>query len=177
MVQLIGKSLKVFLFGIIPLFMVSSGPKLDNVIVDCGTYEFIVSGKYNQRITGLATFSSKLEEDTFGNLINSLELNFESNDNGNIKTIEFIIANALDYNDIVTTGSYEIEQLDRLINEFNGVYGVVDIGGSDELPFFSNEGSIVIVESFANSVLGNIEVQLKNAGNESLSIKGTFNAN
>jgi hypothetical protein len=173
MIPVVGKSLKLFFFGFIPLLLLSSGskPTADYSALKSGSCQLNVSGKYNLNIEGVATFHSSVHEDELGNRRNKLMLNFVPNDNVEVQTIEFVIAQ----NEMLT-GFYRIKTLNGLINGFDGVYGFADIDGSNELPFFIKTGGVRIHKNYEDAIDGSLEVQFKNANGESLNIKGSFSA-
>ena len=173
MIPIVRKSLKLFFFGFIPLFLLSSGskPTVDYSALKSGSCKFNVTGKYNLSIEGVATFQNIVDEDELGNRRNKLMLNFVPNGNVEVQTIEFVIAQ----NEMLT-GFYRIKTLNGFINGFDGVYGFADISGANELPFFIKTGGVRIHESYEDAINGSLEVQFKNANGESLNIKGSFSA-
>lgn len=173
MIPIVGKSLKLFFFGFIPLFLFSSGSKatVDYPALKSGSCQFNVTGKYNLKIEGVATFQYSAEEDELGNRRNKLMLNFVPNGNAEVQTIEFVIAQ----NEMLT-GFYRIKTLNGLINGFDGVYGFADMDGPNELPFFIKTGGVRIIKNYNDAIDGSLEVQFKNANGESLNIKGSFSA-
>ena len=178
MISIVGKSLKLFLFGFIPLFLLSSGstPNVVYPALKSGSCQFNVTGKYNLKIEGVANFHNNVEEDEWGNSRNKLLLNFVPNCNADVQTIEFVIAsNKIDQNELLT-GYYRIKTLNGLINGFDGVYGFADINGPNELPFFIKTGGIRILKNHEDAINGSLEVQFENAYGESLNIKGSFSA-
>lgn len=176
--QFIGKSLKMFFFGIVPFFLLAGGSKndVDTLKVENGTYSFTINGQLSFQLKGLATFENSIEEDKFGNSINKLLLNFTSGDNMKMQNLEFIIASKTKKHHGVPVGVHKIKNLDRLLNKFSGVYGFADLGSISELPFFIKSGDIIITEYYSDHVDGRLEVQLENANGESLNVKGFFNA-
>ena len=173
MIPIVRKSLKLFFFGFIPLFLLSSGskPTVDYSALKSGSCKFNVTGKYNLSIEGVATFQNSVDEDELGNRRNKLMLNFVPNGNVEVQTIEFVIAQ----NEMLT-GFYRIKTLNGFINGFDGVYGFADIAGANELPFFIKTGGVRIHKSYDDAIDGSLEVQFKNANGESLNIKGSFSA-
>jgi hypothetical protein len=81
MIQIASTSLRIFFFGVIPLFLFASGSKeyTDRPILEKETYQFEVSGKKTQCPQGTATFQKITQEDKLGKFVKGLELNFESN--------------------------------------------------------------------------------------------------
>jgi hypothetical protein len=171
MIPIVGKSTKLFFFGFIPFFLFYSGskPTVDYPALKSGSFQFSVTGKYNLKIKGVATFQYGAEEDELGNRRNKLMLNFVPNGNAEVQTIEFVIAQ----NEMLT-GYYRIKTLNGLINGFDGVYGFADIDGLNELPFFIKTGGVRIIKNYNDAIDGSLEVQFKNANEESLNIKGSF---
>ena len=178
MIPILGKSLKLFFFGFIPLFLLSSGSKpiLDYPALNSGSCNFNVTGKYNFKIEGIASFQNRIQKDERGNNHNKLILNFVQNNNDKVQTIEFVIASNKITQNKRFTGYYRIKTLNGLINGFDGVYGFADVNGLNELPFFIKTGGIIIIKNHEDTIDGNLEVQFKNANGESLNIKGSFSA-
>ena len=156
MIHLIGKFLKTLFFGFIPLVLLTGGTKADIVEpnLEHGTYHFSVSGTLNLEIDGQATFQNSREEDELGRKVNKLFLKFSRDEFKEILSVEFIIASDKIGHRGVSRGVYKIENLDRLINRFNGVYGIADLGSYNELPFFIKAGEINIVGSYSDKVDG-----------------------
>ncbi|WP_405385047.1 hypothetical protein [Maribacter sp. LLG6340-A2] len=177
MIQVVIKSLKMLVFGITPLLLIAGGSEspVNNVRVDQGTFRFQFSGKNNDSKVGLASFQMKNEVDELGRKIKNLVLRFVPENGCNADKIEFIIASNINTN--ITTGNYEVADLDRLIHQYNGVYGFADINELSELPFFAKDGSLSINVDYNETISGNIEVTYENAEREPLTIKGFFNAN
>ncbi|TDS18813.1 hypothetical protein DFQ03_0523 [Maribacter caenipelagi] len=178
LIQFSGKFLKIFFFGIIPFILLSGGSKgdVDYLRIEKGTCSFNVEGNINFHLDGLATFTNVTEQDKFGNTTDKLLLSFTSGTDGEIQTLEFIIAAKSKKHHGVTLGVHRIKNLDRLLNRFSGVYGFADLGSVSELPFFIKSGDIIITEIFSNKVDGKLEVQLENANGETLNVEGSFNA-
>lgn len=178
MIQVLGKSLKMFCFGVIPFILVSGGSKCDvnNSIIEIGTCSFNVDGSLSFHIDGAAIFTSSIEEDKDGNKVDKLLLNFTTCGVDQIQKFEFVIANNKKKQHGVPAGVYKIKKLDHLINNFRGVYGFADLAGVSELPYFVKSGDITITENYTDNVGGKLEVQLENANGESLKVKGSFSA-
>tara|TARA_R110002051_G_C8698331_1_gene494017 strand:+ start:648 stop:1196 length:549 start_codon:yes stop_codon:yes gene_type:complete len=178
MIPILGKSLKLFFFGFIPLFLLSSGskPTLEYPALKSGSCNFNVTGKYNFKIEGIASFENNIQLDERGNNHNELILNFVTNNNDKVQTIGFVIASNKIAQKKTFTGFYRIKTLNGLINGFDGVYGFADVNGLNELPFFIKTGGIIIIKNHEDTIDGNLEVQFKNANGESLNIKGSFSA-
>lgn len=174
MIQIISRFFRKFVFGGLPLFLFAGGSNdhIHCLSLENGTYRFTLSGVLSeQRIEGSAFFNSNMLLDDAGKSIKRLELNFKNDDCKDNHLIQFELSHKQD-----NKGIYKIENVERLFHGFNGVYGVADLGEQHELPFFVNTGSITILEIGSNEVEGDIEVKFKNATNETLFIKGVFNA-
>lgn len=173
------KSLKFFFFGITPFFLIASGSNVDtkNIDIECGEYNFEISGLVDYKSIGEAFFRTILEEDVLGNHDKSYGLSFKSEANLETELIEFIISPNSIGVDGILSGTYKIKNINQLIHHFDGVYGFADLKGFSELPFFVSKGSITIDDNFNEGIAGSLNVILENANNESLHIKGFFNAN
>ena len=178
MIRFLGKSVKVFCFGVIPFVLVSGGSKSvsDNSSLELGTCSFNVDGNLSFHIDGGAIFENSTEEDKHGNKVDKLVLNFTTCGANQIQQLEFVIANNKIEQGGVQSGIYKIKKLDHLINSFRGVYGFADLATVSELPYFVKSGDITITENYADNVGGKLEVQLENANGESLNVKGSFSA-
>lgn len=173
MIQIVRRFLRILVFGVLPLVLLASGsnehlscPSLEN-----GTYRFTISGVLNDNIEGLASFNANMLIDATGKSFKRLELTFKNDDCKDSRFIQFELSHKQE-----NQGIYKIENVERLFHGSNGVYGFADLGGQHELPFFVNTGSITILEIGSNEVEGDIEVKFKNANNETLFLKGVFNA-
>ncbi len=178
MFQIASKSLRLFIFGVIPLFLPASGSTeyIDRPLLEKGTYQFEVSGKITQNLHGMASFQPIAQEDGQGEFYNGLKLNFESNSDSDKHIIAFAVSQKSGENNFLT-GIYKIKNVEQLFHSFEGVYGFVDLGRQNELPFFVNEGNIAILEKSYDGLVGSLEVKFKNADGEILNVKGFFNAN
>ncbi|SIQ08881.1 hypothetical protein [Maribacter ulvicola] len=177
-IQILGKPLKMFCFGFIPLILLAGASKRDfeKLRLDKGTCSFNIDGKLSFHLNGVANFQNKTEVDKFGNKTDKLLLIFNTCDDKKIQTLEFVIASKAKGSQGLPEGKYKIKNLNRLMNNFSGVYGFADLREVSELPFFIKSGDIIITESFSNKVDGKLEVQLQNAEGELLNVKGSFNA-
>jgi len=178
MIHLIGKSLRMVFFGIIPLLLIGSGANTDSAYtkLENGVYQFKFSGLVNYSCTGMASFQNKVKKDVLGNNIISLELSFKSRCNSDLELIEFIISPKSIGANGISAGIYKIKNLEQLINRFNGIYGFADLRSLNELPFFVKNGSITVNEIKADRVVGSLKIRFENADEESLYIQGSFNA-
>ena len=175
MIPVVGKSLRLIFFGFIPLFLLSnSSPTVVYPAIKSGSCKFNVTGKYNLKIEGVASFQNMIEEREWGSDYNKLILNFVSNGNAEIQTIEFVIASNRITKSKKVSGYYGIKTLNGLIDGFEGVYGFADINRFNDLPFFIKTGGIRIFKNNDDTIDGSLEVQFKNANGESLNIKGSF---
>ncbi|TVZ16342.1 hypothetical protein [Maribacter sp. MAR_2009_72] len=177
MIQVVIKSLKMFVFGITPLLLIAGGSEnpVNNSSVEQGAFHFQFSGIKDESMVGKASFQLKNDVDEFGRVTKNIELRFVPANGCKADLISFIIASNDNLNRI--NGTYEIKNLDRLIRQFSGVYGFADINELSELPFFAKDGTIAIHTNRKKTVFGNIEVTYENAEREPLTIKGFFNAN
>lgn len=173
MIQIISKSLRILIFGILPLVLVGTDSK---TLVPCpaleiGTYQFQLKGVVNENINGMASFNANMLKDVSGNYVKRLELSFKNEGCANKRLIQFELAQKPNSN-----GVYKIKNLERLFHSIDGVYGFVDLGEQHELPFFIETGSITIAENDINAIAGSLEVNFKNSKDETLHLKGFFRA-
>ncbi|WP_419213380.1 hypothetical protein ACNR9Q_04310 [Maribacter sp. X9] len=173
MIQTVVKSLRVFVFGIIPLFLIASVSKdhESGKTLEKGTYECEASGAINGKVNGFAFFKIVKQHHDSGQISQRLELSFKTEEIGKNALIQFELTNKPD-----SKGVYKIKNLERLFHGLEGVYGYADLGKQNELPFFASRGSITILENGSDILVGNLEVGFKNANNETLNLKGFFNA-
>jgi hypothetical protein len=167
-------SLRIFLFGILPLLLFANGPKdyLERSKLDDGTYQNKVSGKINQNIQGTTKFQSVCQDE----FVNGLELSLKPNSSSG-KCIIALTLSRKSVNGIVSTGNYKIKNAESLFHSFEGVYGIADLGKQDKLPFFTNKGIQPILESGGNGLMGSLEIKFKNTHEVTFFTKGFFDAN
>lgn len=179
MIKLIAKSLRIFLFGIIPLFLITGGSSADKAYanLESGIFQFKLSGSVDYSSSGSASFRNMVEKDVTGHRVNSIKLSFNAKGKDDLELIEFIISLNKSGDKGITAGNYKITNKNLLANGSPGMYGYADLGGSNELPFFVKNGCITVIESKVDGVVGNLEVLFENADQESLHVKGFFNAN
>ncbi|MEP2236969.1 MAG: hypothetical protein ABJI22_01335 [Maribacter sp.] len=177
-IKFVSKAFKIFCFGFVPLMLLAGGSKrnFENSKLDRGTCSFDIEGQSSFHLDGSATFQSKSEVDRFGNKTDKLVLSFITCGERQNQNLEFVIASKTYRNSGVQPGRYEIKSINRLMNNFSGVYGFADMGNISELPFFIKSGSLIITENISNKVDGKLEIRLVNTEGEFLKIKGSFNA-
>lgn len=177
-IRFIYKSFKIVCFWFVPFILLAGGSKADfeTSSLRDGTCSFDIEGKMSFHLDGIATFENSIEEDKFCNTTEKLLLRFVTCDDAQLQTLEFIIASKKKGNYGVQSGTYSVQNIDRLMKSFSGVFGFADMGGLSELPFFVKSGNIIIADSYANMIDGRLEVQLENTKGEALYINGSFNA-
>lgn len=178
MIQILSKSIRIFFFGIIPLIILVSGSndEGEHPIPPQGTCQFKILGKTNLDGSGVASFRSISESKAVGIEENMLELIFEFSSGPTKKVIAFMVPQKLGQ-PTVAVGKYQIKNVERLFHGVEGIYGFADFGTQSELPYFVNRGTINILKSYDNKLVGRIETEFRNADEEILHVEGFFNAN
>lgn len=137
---------------------------------DYNTFQF--TGSVNKEVKAEMQFKSSKEILKNGVIISTLNLelkNIEEN------LLSLVISNL---DESISVGSYRISNnKPKTSTNFNEIFGYLNIVKSNDLPFYTEEGKIVITKIDANVVKGYLNLELENFNGESVLITGRFLAN
>lgn len=75
----------------------------------------------------------------------------------------------------ISKGSYLVSQDSRgFLNNFDGVFGLININSLGELPFFAKSGDVRIDFVDDVTVKGMLTISLRNANDKSINLEGDF---
>lgn len=165
-----------FYILLVSLFL--SGTKLEEkpLLSSAISYDYTieVSGGLSDHLSGVIDFESTIETTSKGIPFSTLNLKFDSSEEASHHSFEFLIAKE-NRNRILEVGTYKIISNKKgLLNYFDGVIGYVNIDTLGELPLFAKTGKINIYRLSKTEIEGSLDVELNNAGGQSVRIKGDF---
>ncbi|MFK5973076.1 MAG: hypothetical protein QM485_07325 [Flavobacteriaceae bacterium] len=173
------KGVKLSLLVLMPLFLISSS-KLDDFLEPApsfeGSYSLWASGNLNQELKGVIRFETGVEMAGDRTSFSVLELKL-NNDSDTIRhSMGFLISRQNQSHEI-TIGTYRVaEDIDKLLSDFDGVFGFANVDIMGELPFFAQRGRIVITRLTQNVLEGSIMVTLRNSSKKTIKVNGYFKA-
>lgn len=173
------KSLKFGFWILLPLFLVSNTGIDSNFWVSNnfeGSYDLQVTGAVNERFLGSVHFETTLESTNQEVPFSNLSLKFTNNDLHNEHSLEFLISKQ-NTQHLISIGKYEIsENIDGLLDDFDGVFGFANVRMLGEKPFFTDKGKIVITQMSDKALRGYVSVSLVSMQGDAIYLKGSFHA-
>ena len=173
------KSIKICFLILLPLFLISNS-KADLGINGRnpykGGYELNITGALEQQFFGFVHYESSQESTSRGRLFSTLSLKFDNTALNNQHNIEFLITKQ-NQSQIISLGKYEVvEDIEGLLDGFDGVFGYANIKALGEEPFFTKKGNVIITEFSDNGIQGYVDVTLYREKGKTIYINGRFNA-
>lgn len=141
---------------------------------DPGDFELVVSGSNELYLKGsvLLDASSRISEK--GTSYPEIRLRLIGEDGNHSNFIDLFLATP-DLSYPLKGGTYVItENVKGLFRDFDGVFGFADLDHFGEMPFFSKEGKITIVEADDELLLGSLKMELGNTQGQLIEIEGNF---
>ncbi len=130
-----------------------------------------VTGKMENEITNNMSFTEASEQTNKGVAYSTLTLKL---DNSKENKIAILISKEQTATPI-QIGVYQIKNENPTSENYtNGVFGYYNRISSNELPFFTEEGKVVITLKTPTTVKGYLELNLKNAHHKKIKIQGNF---
>lgn len=142
--------------------------------MNASNYYFQIAGNYKKVIKGEMCFESSFETTHRGITFSTLRLDLENATNN---TFSLLISkkNSLEP---ISLGTYKItNEKTGLLNYFDGAFGYLNIVSSDELPFYTENGKVVITKINKETIEGFIKIRLENFDEKKITISGNFIAN
>lgn len=165
------------LYGIFCAFLISEAKVNSKAVPNPeshGKYAIQSTGNLDQNLAGDVHFETSFETDKNRNSTSILKLKLACEDNALEHTIEFLIAKDNTSNQI-SKGSYLITpENGGFIKNFDGVFGFANINALGELPFFAKSGEVRIDFADDVTVIGTLNVSLRNANGKSIKLAGDF---
>lgn len=173
------KSLKTGFWVLLPLFLVSNTGIDSNLWASDnfeGSYDLEVTGVVNERFSGSAHFETTSESTNEEVPFLKLSLKLANNDLHNEHSLEFLISKQ-NKQQLIPIGKYEIsENIDGLLDDFDGVFGFANARILGEKPFFTDKGKIVITQMSDKALRGYVSVSLVSIQGDAIYLKGSFYA-
>lgn len=171
------KTFKIALWIIAPVILISNinfDRGLSSEAVYSEECSLLAKGHMNEILTGVMEFETTSEKVGNGISFSVLKLRLLNKQVNPEYTMEFLISKQNKTGQI-PSGSYGIAKDDTgLLNYFDGVFGFANINSLGELPFFATNGEITIAHSDSESVLGSMNVTLKNNDGKKFVLSGDF---
>ena len=168
------KFFKISIIILVPLLFLSGiKPDYAKVIKDVklvGTYSFRSTGTINSNFTGDIAFKTSEHNSSENESFSTIKFKLVNHNH----SMDFLISKKNASRKILP-GTYKVtNDSDGFLNYFEGVFGYANIEESGEMPFFTREGEIKIKYIDNKTVYGFLKIDLDNANNESIHIKGNF---
>tara|TARA_R110002051_G_scaffold301461_2_gene369339 strand:+ start:9655 stop:10200 length:546 start_codon:yes stop_codon:yes gene_type:complete len=130
-----------------------------------------ISGNYNKVIKGEMCFESSYETTNRGVTFSTLRLELEDTKNNKFSLL-ISKENSLEP---ISLGTYRItNERTGSMNYFDGAFGYLNVLASDELPFYTENGKIVITKINGKVIEGFIKLSLENFNQKKINISGNF---
>lgn len=135
---------------------------------------FQISGNYNKVIKGEMCFETSFETTNRGVTFSTLRLDLENTKNNKFS----LLISKENSVEPISLGTYKIiNERTGSLNYFDGAFGYLNILSSDELPFYTENGKIVITKINEKVIEGFIKLSLENFNQKKIIISGNFIAN
>lgn len=181
MPQFFIKILKTGLWTIVPFFLISQGNPDKVSMAEMplplqGYYAFTVTGEVSENLNGIINFETTKETSVGGSQYYVLKFKLNSQKESPIHRMEFLISKPC-IKDKISVGTYKVAKpIDGFLNYFEGVFGAADFKQMDELPFFTDRGTIKISSLDENTIEGSMSVSLHDPNGKKITIQGEFDA-
>jgi len=173
------KILKTGLWVIVPFFLVSQGnpdQAFTTEMPSKGHYAFVITGREGERLNGIINYETSRETSLSGTEYYVLRFKLKSEREELPHSMEFSISKPCKKNRI-SAGTYEVNRpVNGFLDYFEGVFGAADFGQRDQLPFFTDKGTIRIRSLEGNAIVGSMSVTLQNPDGKKIRMKGEFDA-
>ncbi|MEN8799049.1 MAG: hypothetical protein ABF293_07385 [Flavobacteriaceae bacterium] len=139
-----------------------------------GHFEMVVSGTNELYLSGSVVLDTTRRVSVNGNSYPEIRLRLKGDGAAHNNFIDLFLATPeLSYP--LSGGTYAVtENVKGLFRDFDGVFGFADLYQFGEIPFFSKEGKISIVEANNQLLLGSLKMELGNTLGEVIEIEGNF---
>src|SRR5690606_35121213 len=171
--------LKTGLWAIVPFFLISQGNP-DQVsksqVPLQGHYAFVATGEVSESLNGIIQFETTKETSAGGSEFYVLRFKLKSKKKNPPHSMEFSISKPCK-KDKISVGTYVVNKpVNGFLNYIDGVFGAADFRRMNELPFFTDMGSIRIKSLDENAIEGSMSVTLQDINGKKIRISGEFDA-
>tara|TARA_R110002012_G_scaffold263456_2_gene446381 strand:- start:21900 stop:22433 length:534 start_codon:yes stop_codon:yes gene_type:complete len=165
---------KIFIGFFVLSFCTSYLPKESGLDYDLLSKQINISGSFNHEVLGDLSFSESKEVNTKGVHYVSLTLKLENASENKVA----ILISKENTHEPIHEGAYSISN-DTFTSEHysNGVFAYYNNMASNELPFFTEKGVVVITNRSNKLVEGYLNLDLRNVQDKKITISGKFRAN
>lgn len=158
------------------LLVSSSSVDLACDIIPITEYYFLEIDDFNLESDRNNTFHIAHIKNNYGVSYNTMEIQLDRGCNKNDYSIQFIISKE-DSVDRWLPGVFKVGDINGLLKEFNGVFGVATINEYGEAPFFAKKGSIHVEAISSDSLIGTLNnVSMVSAEGIVINVAGKFEA-
>lgn len=169
--------LNIFI-GIFALVLLTSYmPRVNRSPNSCDSnsnFFFQISGSVNKQLNGKMRFETSEKKTNRGVVFSILRLDLENS----LENKFVLFISKANTSDLIEEGVYEItKEMSKSINQIDGVFGYLNIEKSDELPFYAENGKIIIEETNNDVIKGYLNMSLENFSGDMISVSGNFIAN
>lgn len=138
-----------------------------------GHFEMVISGTEELYLSGRVLLDTSRRATDYGNSYPEIRLRLIADGAVHNNFIDLFLATP-EVSYPLSGGTYAVtENVKGLFRDFDGVFGFADLDQFGEIPFFSKQGKISIVEA-NNLLLGSLKMELGNTLGEIIEIEGNF---
>ncbi|WP_197056951.1 hypothetical protein [Cellulophaga sp. Hel_I_12] len=165
--------LNIFTGFFLILLCTSYLPKEGVIDYEIQSKQMNVSGSFNHEVLGDLSFSESTEVNTKGVPYVSLTLKLENESENKVA----ILISEENTNEPINEGSYHIAtDTSKSQHYSNGVFAYYNNIASNELPFFTEKGLVVITNRSNKLVEGYLNLDLRNVQDKKITVSGKFRA-
>jgi len=179
MSHLIIKTVKLTLWGLLPMFLGTTGEH-HWIFTEgnrmSGTYRLRAAGERNLQLDGTIYYESIREVQADGESYAILKFHLAPPGMDASHSLGFYIAQRKEAG-LPDRGTYRIaEQIDCFLRRYNGVFAFANINALGEQPFFANGGKLSIDYVVPEAVGGSLAITMRNAKGKTIAVSGDFMA-
>ncbi|MFX0555877.1 hypothetical protein ACOCEA_03725 [Maribacter sp. CXY002] len=176
MPKLFFKVSKFIVLGLLPFFLISSSGK--DLYYHSNLHDEDLSlavWNFDFENIGNNTFETKVGQNHLGSSFSTIELFLDNSYKNQLYNMEFVISREAKARTWLP-GTYQVRDINGLLDEFDGVFGVATIDTLGEAPFFAKKGSIDILSINDTHCKGKLDIAMRNTDGYVINITGSFEA-
>ena len=139
-----------------------------------GSYEVFVKGDKEMKLRGQFLYKQVSNTEKHQDQTSTWNLMLKHEDKHSEHSFDFYIGDQINSSGL-EEGIYHIsEDIQGIFKEFDGVFGVADIGEYGELPYFTESGKIILSQIDGETLAGQLKLTLSNYLDEKIEVEGKF---
>ena len=139
-----------------------------------GHFEMVISGTNELYLTGSVFLDTTRRVDDRGKTYPEIRLRLKGDGASQNNFVDLFLATP-ELSFPLSGGTYTVtENVRGLFRDFDGVFGFADLDQFGEIPFFSRQGKISLMQANNELLLGSLKMELGNTHGEVIEIEGNF---